>query len=269
MHITIRHETRYTYDGPVPHAVQRLALTPPEFPGQIIRSWAIEAPGIEDAPRYRDGYGNIVHLCSQSGFEGEMAIVAHGVAETSDNSGITGRLANEPPPRIFLRRTDLSDFSDDMQALADDIAAQTADDVERMHRLMAHLYSGMNFDPQVTNSRTLGSQAFAASQGVCQDFTHIFIAVARHLDLPARYITGYLLLEDEVRAEAQHAWAEIWIKALGWVGFDATNNVCPTERYVRLCCGLDADSAAPVRGLRLGYGREALSVDVDVQQSNQ
>ncbi len=269
MLIAIHHETRYTYDDPVTHAVQRLALTPPDFPGQNIRDWSIEAPGIERAPSYRDGFGNVIRLCSQSGLEGELVIIASGAVETSDRNGIVGALSAEPPPRVFLRRTPLTETGDGMIAAADAIAARTADDVDRMHRLMAFLKDSLRFDTRVTDARTPAADAFAAGHGVCQDFTHVFVAMARYLGLPARYITGYLLLENEDRAEAQHAWAEVWIPALGWVGFDATNNVCPTERYVRLCCGLDADSAAPVRGLRMGRGREGLAVLVDVQQANQ
>ena len=269
MKINIRHETRYTYDDPITHAVQRLALTPPNFPGQTVLEWSIEVPGIEAAPEYPDGFGNIVRLCSQTGLEGELLIVASGIVETSDRNGIVGALPGEPPTRIYLRRTPLTKTSEGMETAAHSMAAETSDDIERMHRLMAYLKERMRFETEATDARTSARDAFAAGHGVCQDFTHVFIAIARYLGLPARYVTGYLLLENEDRAEAQHAWAEVWLPALGWVGFDATNNVCPTERYVRLCCGLDADSAAPVRGLRMGRGSEALSVLVDVQQVDQ
>jgi transglutaminase-like putative cysteine protease len=102
------------------------------------------------------------------------------------------------------------------------------------------------------------------------------IAAARCLGIPSRYLTGYLLLDDgdspagEAAASvAQHAWMEGWITELGWVGFDAANNLCPTDRYVRLTVGLDAASAAPIRGIRGGTGAERMEVAVAVALSDQ
>ncbi len=105
---------------------------------------------------------------------------------------------------------------------------------------------------------------------MCQDHAHIFIAAARTLGIPARYVTGYLLMEDTSDgagpAEAHHAWAEAWVESLGWVGFDVANRICPTERYVRLAAGLDAGYAAPIVGSRRGGADEKLDVSVAVQQ---
>ena len=89
--------------------------------------------------------------------------------------------------------------------------------------------------------------------------------------VPRLDLTGYLLLDDDGAAPsvAQHAWMEGWIAELGWVGFDAANNLCPTDRYVRLTVGLDAASAAPIRGIRRGAGAERLEVAVAVRLSDQ
>jgi len=89
------------------------------------------------------------------------------------------------------------------------------------------------------------------------------------LGIPARYVGGYLLTGDEPRAyDANHAWAEAYVEDLGWVGFDPANGLCPTERYIRLACGLDASSAAPIRGTRRGGFEEVLDVVVEVQQQS-
>lgn len=269
MLITIHHETRYRYDNVLTHTVQRLALTPPDLPSQRIVEWKVDAPGIEAAPRYTDAFGNTIHLCAQTNTIGEMLISAGGVAETNDRGGVVGTLPKDAPPRIFLRRTALSDIDAAMVQLADDIATGGDDELDRMHRLMASLHDHLKFQTRATDANTPATQAFASGHGVCQDFTHIFIAMARHMGIPARYVTGYLLLEGEDQAEAQHAWAEVWVANLGWVGFDAANLVCPTERYIRLCCGLDAASAAPIKGLRIGSANENLTVLVDVQQTSQ
>jgi transglutaminase-like putative cysteine protease len=111
------------------------------------------------------------------------------------------------------------------------------------------------------------SEAFALKRGVCRDHCHIFLAAARYLDIPARYIAGYLQMADgRIEQEAGHAWAEAFIPDIGWVGFDPANGLCPTEAYVRVAVGLDAIGAAPVRGVRFGLGSENLEVAVKVGQ---
>jgi len=112
------------------------------------------------------------------------------------------------------------------------------------------------YDTTASGSDTTAVAAFAARRGVCQDHGHIFIAAARSLEIPARYVTGYLLT-DGGDSVAHHAWAEALVPEIGWVGFDAANGQCPTERYVRLAVGLDAIEAAPVRGGAAGGGERA------------
>ena len=111
------------------------------------------------------------------------------------------------------------------------------------------------------------SEAFALKRGVCRDLCHIFIAAAHHLEIPARYVAGYLQMADgRIDQEAGHAWAEAFIPDIGWVGFDPANGVCPTEDYVRVAVGLDSLGAAPVRGVRFGLGNENLEVAIKVGQ---
>lgn len=95
---------------------------------------------------------------------------------------------------------------------------------------------------------------------------HVFISAARVLDIPARYVNGDFISGIEGPSDAHHAWTEAGVDGLGWAGFDATNLTCPTERYVRFACGLDAATAAPVRGLQRGGRNEALDVVVEVEQ---
>jgi len=105
-------------------------------------------------------------------------------------------------------------------------------------------------------------------RGVCQDLSHIFIACARSLGIPARYIGGYLLRSDDTpHQEAGHAWIETYIKDLGWVGFDPANGVCPTEAHIRVSVGLDYLGAAPVRGSRYGGTAEQMDVAVTVDRA--
>ena len=103
--------------------------------------------------------------------------------------------------------------------------------------------------------------------GVCQDHANIFISAARLSGLPARYVSGYLMMNDRVDQDATHAWAEACMSNdLGWVGFDVSNGVSPDERYVRIAVGRDARDAAPIDGLRMGSADEKLIVSLQVQQ---
>jgi len=94
--------------------------------------------------------------------------------------------------------------------------------------------------------------------------------VARLRGLPARYVSGYLFADASGRPhEAAHAWAEVWVEGLGWVGFDPANRCCPDDRYVRLGSGYDAQDAAPIRGLAIGAAAENLTVEVAVGAAQQ
>ena len=103
-------------------------------------------------------------------------------------------------------------------------------------------------------------------RGVCQDHAHIFIACARHLDYPARYVSGYLMMDDTTDQTAMHAWAEAYIEGLGWVGFDVSNGISPDARYVRVATGLDYSDASPITGMRIGGLSETLGVQIKVVQ---
>lgn len=267
MRFTIRHQTRYVYDRPGSFSVQRLRLTPCRTDGQIVHSWSVEAPGMEHAAEYVDGFGNRTHLIGHSEPYDEITIVAAGEVETRDTGGVigdTGELAN---PQIFLRETPLTRPSDAIVALARGLPQ--ADELDKLHLLLEAIASRVRYDTDATNSGTTAADALEAESGVCQDHAHIFISAARVLGIPARYVTGYMHVQGEEAAVAHHAWAEALVRNLGWVGFDPANHVSPTERYVRLACGFDAPHAAPITGTRRGGGTEHLNVDVVVRQQQQ
>lgn len=267
MRFTIRHATRYDYDTAGSLAVQRLRMTPADNPAQRIRNWRIEAPGIEVAPSYLDGFGNRVHLIAHNEIYESLTIVAGGEAETSDTGGVLGELPETCNPALFMRRTSHTDSSPEIDTMAERLASGAT--VARLHHLMEAIASRVEYIADTTDTGTTAAQAFAAGAGVCQDHAHIFIAGARCLGIPARYVTGYLHLEGDVPSAAHHAWAEAYVRGLGWVGFDPANRICPTERYIRLACGFDAAGAAPIAGTRRGGGAEVLTVDVVVQQQEQ
>jgi transglutaminase-like putative cysteine protease len=262
--ISVRHVTSYRYAEPVRYTIQCLRLTPVPFKGQRVVSWAVKAPG-DDAPlRFTDGFGNPVHVVAINKPHGELVIEAGGIVETEDTNGVVAGIANPVPPRVFLRETPQTRADAAITELAK--SAKRADALESLHELSRLVRDRVEYVPGTTDVHTEAAAALADGKGVCQDHTHIFIAGCRTLEVPARYVTGYLYLGDDAGAEAHHAWAEAWVDGLGWVGFDVANRICPTDNYVRLASGLDAGYAAPIKGSRRGGSGESLDVAVAVHQ---
>ncbi|MCB1450046.1 MAG: transglutaminase family protein [Nitratireductor sp.] len=270
MRIRIKHTTSYHYEQSARYGVQELRLTPAEIASQHIIDWKIDCPGIEGAASYFDSFGNRVHLVNQEFDADELVIRVSGTIETRSADGVVGTLPHEPVPRLFLRQTDLTRPDKAITALARQHEGRHRDQIALYHALMESIRERMNFDTRSTDSSTRATEALAQGHGVCQDFAHIFISACRLLEQPARYVTGYLVMQEgEAEAEAHHAWVEADVAGLGWVGFDPVNGISPDIHYVRLGCGFDAASAAPIRGVRRGAGGDRLTVRVAVHSDTQ
>jgi transglutaminase-like putative cysteine protease len=264
--ISISHVTRYSLGAPAQYSIQCLRLTPPSFDGQQVVSWSIDMPHIDEAVRFRDCFGNMSHLVAIPEAHKEVVILARGTVETKDRAGFARGLIEVAPAQVYKRQTPRTAPDEAIRELGAGIKAD--DPIDRMHGLMDAVHERVTYVVGVTRAHTSAAEALKDGRGVCQDHAHIFISAARVMGLPARYVNGYFLTDSDEPAEAHHAWAEVWIKGLGWLGFDPANRLCPTDRYVRLACGLDAGSAAPVRGTRRGGSEEVLDVIVEVQQQS-
>ncbi|HEX2431787.1 MAG TPA: transglutaminase family protein [Aestuariivirgaceae bacterium] len=267
MLIGIRHQTRYLYNRPVSYSLQRLHLTPSDTAAQKVMSWAIEAPGVEQALSYVDCFGNQTHLISQSGLHEEVRIIARGTVMTEDRAGVLPHVPGPVPDALYLRQTPATEANAAIVALTQALDGLAG--LELLHGLMNLVRDRIDYETGVTHAHTTAGEALAGGRGVCQDHAHVFITAARHCGVPSRYVSGYLLLEGNDFAEAGHGWAESLVPGLGWVGFDCANRVCPTDRYVRLCAGLDARSVTPVAGTRRGGDSERLAVEVEVMEAQQ
>jgi len=266
MRISVRHITRYAYAESVSYAIQSLRLTPAPFKGQRVVDWHVHIAGAGLPLEFRDGFGNRVHLVTVGPHQ-DLTIDASGTVETADSNGVVDGLADPSPPRVYLRETPQTRPEPAIRELARCVTA--SDRLGHLHALATVIRNGVDYVPGITDAHTNAAAALAAGKGVCQDHAHIFIAAARSLGIPARYVTGYLLLEEPTAATAHHAWAEAWVAGLGWVGFDIANRICPTDRYVRLAAGLDAKGAAPITGSRRGGEGERLAVLVEVRLMQQ
>jgi transglutaminase-like putative cysteine protease len=264
MLISVRHVTRYRYAEPVSYTIQSLRLMPQSFQGQRVLDWRVLAGGARPALQFVDGAGNIVHLLTIHARHQELVIEAAGTVETRDCNGVVRGLAKGAPARVFLKETTQTRPDAAIRGLAE--AIEGKDVLDKLHALAGAVRERVAYVPGATNRHTSAAEAFADGKGVCQDHAHIYIAAARTLGIPARYVTGYLVLNGAKTASAHHAWAEAWVAGLGWLGFDVANGICPTEAYVRLAWGLDAGYAAPIVGSRRGGASELLEVAVTVEQ---
>ena len=268
MRLSINHNTIYRYSEPTRQIIQLLRVTPPSFPGQTVLSWRIDLDCDARLREGRDGYGNITHMLYVDKPVQVLTIAVSGRVLTEDVAGVVRGLPNDLPHQVFTRETRLTRAGDALDWLATLIGEEPGTGLDKLHALSSQIYSRMRFAACATEVQTTAEQAFAAGEGVCQDFAHIFIAVARRLGVPARYVSGHLFRRDGDHAQtAAHAWAEAWLEGLGWVAFDPANGISADEAYVRVACGLDYHDAAPVVGARSGGGAEELSVEVSVHQA--
>ncbi|TDR88977.1 transglutaminase family protein [Enterovirga rhinocerotis] len=266
MRLQITHETRYTYEQPARSIMQILRLTPRNHDGQHVVRWRIE-PGAEGKlTSGSDHFGNIVHVFSADESVQDLAIVAVGEVETSDVAGIVRQAVERVPDGCYLRSTISTEADEAIRAFAEKQRDGAGRTLPTLHNLMEAVHGAIRFDRDPTSTSTTAAEAFALGLGVCQDLSHVFIAAARHLGIPARYVSGYVLPpEGVVMQQAGHAWAEGLVPDLGWVGFDPTHLTCPTPSHVRVAIGLDSSEAAPIRGSRRGGGGETMAVRLTVE----
>ncbi|MDI1294423.1 MAG: transglutaminase family protein [bacterium] len=266
MKLLVRHQTLYRYAARVGRVAMRLKLMPVDTAAQTVLDWRVT---INDQPLTsfrRNSYGEMESIWVRHDRVDDTAIVAEGLVETRETHGIVGAPPNGVDPRYFLRDTPLTQAS---AGIADMARATPADagPLARLHALSNAISDTVRYQPGVTTSNTSAAAAFALGAGVCQDHAQIFVAAARALGIPARYVSGYLLAGDGDALHETHGWAEAFVPELGWVGFDPSNRVCVTERYLRVACGLDADDAAPIRGSVTVAGDIWIDADVRIAQA--
>lgn len=266
MDLTVRHQTDYSYQPPAPLVAMRLRLFPASFEGHRVTDWRLSVNGAELGPLVSDCWGDREALWFSDGSADAVSIVAEGRLETEDRTGVIGRLGRGPVA-VWRRETELTRPDEAIRDMAAGIGGDDA--LGRLHELTRAVAEKVVYRPGMTSPDTTAPEALAMGQGVCQDQSHVFISAARSLGIPARYVAGYLLdsERDEEEGEQTHAWAEAHVEGLGWVGFDITHQLCPTDAYIRLASGFDAADAAPIRGTAAGETESDLTASVHVEQT--
>ncbi|WP_309668295.1 transglutaminase family protein [Tabrizicola sp.] len=268
MRLSVDHVTHYNYDRPVRSVVQSHRLTPSVFQGQKAVDWAITVSGGTRGAEFRDGAGDLVQGWTVAGPVSQVTVTVRGIVDTEDMSGVLRGHKEVAKPDCYISATGPTRVDKALAALAQSVNAD--DPLALAHALMGAVSDAIAYKPGVTSAHTTAAEALALGEGVCQDHAHAMIALARVKGMPGRYVSGYLFADAAGTAhEAAHAWAEVFVTGLGWVGFDPANRCCPDARYIRLGSGADAQDAAPIRGIARGGGREELDVTVAILNQNQ
>jgi len=264
MRLKVRHETVYRYEAPATAAIQVLRLTPRNHDGQFVKRWRVEIDADNRLTRDEDPFGNVTHTFSIEGPFEALRILVEGEVDTFFVNGLLRGTMERMPLGFWLRSTAMTEADTAIRDFALSLAQGEGGDVlATAHALMAALHRSLERLPAENMKRQSAAKTFAAKSGTVQDIAQVFVAAARTLDIPARYVSGYMLLEDET-PQRVHAWAEAHIPHIGWIAFDPCHGVCVTDRYIRLATGLDSRDAAPVRGARTGGEREDMAVNLQV-----
>ena len=281
MFYSIRHVTRFRYSSPIRESVMELRMQPRSEGPQSLRSFQITTNPRAQLYAYTDYLGNAVyHFNVLRGHE-ELRIEAQAVVE----------IASVPPPperadTLEWGRYNSYNLSDEQfdllepstyalitPALGDFIArhdlAKAKDDPLTALRLLCRtIHDAFEYSAGVTDAHSPIDVALKEKRGVCQDFAHIMIAIARSWGIPARYVSGYLHhrgRKDRSSEDATHAWVEAYLPSLGWVGFDPTNDIVAGERHIRAAVGRDYAAVPPTRGTYKGGAESELAISVAVE----
>ncbi|MEN3974053.1 transglutaminase family protein [Emcibacter sp. SYSU 3D8] len=266
MLLHINHTTTYQYDAPIDYGLQQIRLTPKDRDGQKVVRWNIAIDGGKKELSFSDHHANIVDLVSVTPGRDRIVIRCSGEVEVSDSSGVVGLHRGFMPLWAFRQPTPLTQAGPQIQALVEELGTDFSDDISRGHALSALIGKHMPYETGRTGAETSAEQALGIGFGVCQDHAHVFLASMRLLGHPARYVSGYLMMNDRQHQDATHAWAETYMDGIGWVGFDVSNGYSPDDRYVRVATGLDYEDASPISGMRYGSSNENMVVQLQVQQ---
>ena len=267
---SINHQTVFDYETTPKSVVQRLHLTPPDTAQQHVIDWDIAVDGGAIVMETADYHGNKVHLCRHHSDTKRMQIICRGQVDVKDTNGIVGAYDNSLPLDLFKNSTALTMPGPRLRQLGKTmknyIQADQDGELDILHELSARILASIKYSKGKTDINTTAEMAMTIAAGVCQDHVHAFMAVARLLGFSARYVSGYLMMQDNKVQEASHAWAEVHVEGLGWVGFDVSNGISPDDRYVKLATGFDYADVIPLSGVRFGSGEEQIATRIMISQ---
>jgi transglutaminase-like putative cysteine protease len=285
MLLEIRHLTQYHYAEPVRESVMELWMQPWKGAGQRLISFELDLDPAARLFSYADPYGNAVYHFDVPQPHDRLDILARAAVETQAPLALPDRLDSGEWDRLrsdFVRGEHLDflrphGFVENTAALAAFIDKHGLEDLRRGDPLNAvravskAIHDSLDYQAGATTAESRIDEALGLGRGVCQDFSHIMIAILRSWGIPARYVSGYLFtdreLGDRSDPDATHAWVEVFLPSLRWVGIDPTNNTIAGERHVTVAVGRDYDDVPPSRGVYKGDAESQLAVAVSVRRA--
>ncbi len=288
MKYKIKHSTTYKYADFVSLCQNQARLTPKTNHKQICHSSYIEiTPSTSYLREYTDYFDNKVTVFEIAKQHKKLTVTMVSEVEllVKQGSNLSSfdmpwkdarDLLAEPKTRDLLKVSEfvlpsqLTPLEKGIQDYALESFTPEMNLIEGCTSLMARIFHDFHYDPGFTTISTPLSIVFAQKRGVCQDFAHFALACVRSIGLAGRYVSGYIETlppEGEVKlegADATHAWFAIYVPNYGWVDFDPTNNVLPTEQHITLAVGRDFSDVTPLKGVVFGGGSQVLDVAVDM-----
>jgi transglutaminase-like putative cysteine protease len=279
MRLGVLHRTTFHYGMPVSHSINTLHLEPRTFPYQKTISALIRVIPATRLRRFTDLFQNITHHFELPQAHGRLEIESRirvqnlplDITQASRDATAEEFRDSSVRERIwpYLQESRRVSHYPEVWRQAVDITRGHVSIYQKTCAVMDWIHHEFAYEVGVTGVNTHLVEAFQMKRGVCQDFTHVMLGLCRAVGIPARYASGYLYngpLDRLVGAQASHAWAEVYLPAAGWIGFDPTNNTLADERYVKISVGRDYEDVAPVRGNYHGTGSCRMEVQVEVEK---
>jgi len=282
MYYAISHLTVYKYSEAVSDSVMEVRMQPRNDANQRNLRFDLNISPDTRSFSYKDYLGNTIHTFDIPALHQKLAIKAEAIVEMKaaatlpetlptsawdviDAQAEKRNLYDMTLPGKYAHHTEM------LQQFADEFNWQRRDDpLSLLKEVNSTIFNAFEYNPGVTHVDSPIDEALAVRRGVCQDFTHIMLALVRQIGIPARYVSGYLHHRedgsDRSDEDATHAWVEAWLPELGWVGFDPTNNLIVTDRHIRVNVSNDYANASPSRGVFKGNATTELDVRVQVSQ---
>jgi len=289
MFYSIRHLTKFRYSSAVSESLMEVHMNPRSEGVQRCLSFNLSVTPRARVQQYRDYLGNVVHHFDVPSPHRNLTIIAEAMVDVTPQPGLPARLDADAWERLdgdvaqrdFWEMLAPSHFAHSTDALAEFAAelrlpsreeARAIDPLQLLRDLNSTVYRAIEYVPKSTRVDSPADEALRNRQGVCQDFSHIVIALVRQLGIPCRYVSGYLFHREGVKTRstegATHAWVEAYLPGVGWTGFDPTNDTIAGETHVRTAVGRDYADVPPTRGVFKGDAASELTVAVRVAPSD-
>ena len=282
---SIRHLTRFRYSRPISESIMETRMNPRSDSNQHCLNFSLSVSPRCRVFSYRDHQGNNVQHFDIPGEHNQLVIVAESIVEQQPLPDVPRFLAPDAWKALdeliysgdyweMLLPSSFAVETDAVRMLARDMDVTRRDDpLMLVQELNQRLFEYFEYVPSHTRVDSPIDEAIVSGKGVCQDFAHTMIALLRHVRIPARYVSGYLFRgrEDKDRStpDASHAWVEVLLPHLGWVGFDPTNNLIAHHRHIRTAVGRDYADVPPTHGVFRGSAESELYVAVQVDASDE